>query len=506
MIKTILICLVAVVVIIIVIGVLFRLFLRADDSDSFDALPGEPRRPSRHPDDTRLPDDTRVREAAVREPVGREPLAAATTARRQRPRPDAADQSWAGDRAPRSPDDRRQPGYRDRGSQDQPQGPDRRNGHDSGPGRPVPAAARAAKPSRPAEAAIPSSKWDKMSDVDYWAELASEKPLTATGAPAESSAATSRRRKPEPVADARPAGRGEPAPHLPVRPRSGRTAATSGPRPTDYGQPPATGPRPAHAPGRYAGGNEPATQSIAALARLGSQPPVPPPAAQPAASQPGRRARPVQPEPLDDDPLTSPSFPAINASDSRSYRTSRPDTQPGRIPPAAAYNEPTQQFNTYQAANDRPASPPNGYPVQSSAPAGNPYGSFVTQPATSYQPAPVGADMVPGYRSQDPGYGQPALGDNGWYSPGGQGAGAAQVPLPAFSPAPPGYLGSDQPAPGQDPASYQAGYQAGQPETVSYPPPGYAGAQYDQRGYGPQEDGYSADGYQGYPGYGTGGY
>ncbi len=501
MIKTILICLVAVVVIIIVIGVLFRLFLRADDSDGFDALPDEPRRPTR-----RDPDDTRLREPALREPVGRE--LAATAARRQQPRQAASgDQSWAGDRAPRSADDRRQPGNRDRdrGPQDRPQGPDRRNSRDGGPGRPAPAGTRPAKPSRPAEAASPSTKWDKMSDVDYWAELASEKPLTATGSPAESTAAPSRRRTPEPVADARPAGRGEPAPHLPVRQRSGRAAATSGSRPTDYGQPPATGPRPAHAPGRYAGGNEPATQSIAALARLGSQPPVLPPAAQPAPSQSRQKARPVQPQPLDDDPLTSPSFPAINASDSRSYRTSRPDTQPGGIPAAAAYSEPTQQFGTYQAASDRSASPPNGYPLQSSAPAGNPYGSFVSQPADSYQPAPVGGDMDPGYRSQDPGYGQPALGDSGWYGASAHGASAAQVPMPAFSTAPPGYLNGGQPAPSHDP-SYQVGYQAGQPETVNYPQPGYAGAQYDQRGYGPQEAGYSADGYQGYPGYGTGGY
>src|SRR5271165_176118 len=111
-------------------------------------------------------------------------------------------------------------------------------------------------------------------------------------------------------------------------------------------------------------GYEPATQSLAALARLGDQQPgmrpgpasngqrpgmrsgmrparsrpaplaLPPAPAAPAASAagPASAAPPVPrvnhsggqarpPLPMDDDPLTSPSFPAINTSDSRSYRT-----------------------------------------------------------------------------------------------------------------------------------------------------------------------------------------
>jgi hypothetical protein len=521
----------AVIVIIIVIGVLFRLFLRAEDADPFDELPDEPVRPSRAHDDARLREPA-PREAAVREPV------AAAAARRQPPRQAPVDDlPRPGDRGPRGPEDRGQPGYRERGGQDRQAGPDRRNS--GGQSRPVPAGARPARP-RSAEAAAQTAKWDKMSDVDYWTELAADNAAEAAAAPAEPvSSPPARRRTREPVADIRAAARGDRSPdagdrtvQLPVRQRPPR-ARTGGGGPADYGQPQPTGaqptgPRPVHAPGRYAGGTpEPATQSIAALARLGSQPPVSqPPAAQPPVSQPRRKPRPVPPPVLDDDPLTSPSFPAINASDSRSYRTSRPDTQPGRVPaapayadpPAAAYGDPARQPRqprTYPAATDRVVSQPGGYPVQPAAPAGNPYGSFVTQPTAGYQqqaPAASHQDTSyssqdPGYGRQDPGYGQAAQA-GGWY--GADGQPAAPAAMPAFTATPPGtpggYLNGGQIPNGHDAAGNQVSYQGSQPEAAQYPPPAYPAVQYDQRGYAGQEPGYGLDGYQGYPGYGTGGY
>ncbi len=138
--------------------------------------------------------------------------------------------------------------------------------------------------------------------------------------------------------------------------------------------------------------------------------------------------------PLDDDPLTSPSFPAINTSDSRSYRTRRPgsqhagsqqdsgqdrgpagDSQPGGISQPAPVSRPAHQFPA-PAVPDRSASAPNGYPVQAPvAPAANPYGSFVNTPQAGYTDATTGhldgSAYGPGYA--DPG--QPAVPDASWY-------------------------------------------------------------------------------------------
>jgi hypothetical protein len=213
------------------------------------------------------------------------------------------------------------------------------------------------------------------------------------------------------------------------------------------------------------------------------------------------------PVPLDDDPLTSPSFPAINTSDSRSYRTSRPEaeTGPGR---SAAYSEPTQQFSAYPDQPARAVSAPNGYPVQPAAPAGNPYGSFVSQPAASFQqPPPAPAHQDPGYIA----YSQPINGQSvhgqpngtdGWYSApanGGPHNQSAQAPSPATGDYPPGGGAGMN---GYD----HAAYQAMQPETAAYHQTAYPGIQYDQGGYAAQDAAYGRDAYQGYPGYGTGSY
>ena len=59
----------------------------------------------------------------------------------------------------------------------------------------------------------------------------------------------------------------------------------------------------------------------------------------------------------DDDPLTSPSFPRVPASDSRSYRSSRASAPDDRSRAADSYLAPTQQFESYgsPAAPSRPA-------------------------------------------------------------------------------------------------------------------------------------------------------
>jgi hypothetical protein len=270
-----------------------------------------------------------------------------------------------------------------------------------------------------------------------------------------------------------------------------RAPAASGGRPADYGQPQPSGPRPAHSPGRYAGGTtEPATDSIAALARMGNKPSSIP-AVVPPATPPRPQARPVPPPPpLDDDPLTSPSFPAVNTSDSRSYRTRRSDSNPGSAAAAAAHREPAQQPRSYPSSPpDRTISPPNGYPAQPGAPAGNPYGSFVSQPAASYQPEPPLASPETashGKHASRP-QPQPAPAASGWY--GGE------------------YLSAPPVTGGQDQAGYQPGYQDGQSDQVAYAQPGYANPQYDQRGYAAQDPNYGLEGYQGYQqGYGNNGY
>jgi hypothetical protein len=493
--KTILICLAAVVVAIVIIALAALRFLRADDADPFDEIPEEPRRPSRAHEDGR----------------SRDAIPAGATAMRSSARPTAERPARnSGYSDPGHSD----PGYRDRPGPDR--APERRAGPNGGQPRsaPAPAMSSAGRPAKAGRAAAKGDgpDWDTMSDVDYWAELAADKPFNAEDATSAPAARASRRRGAEQPTGPRGAGHGDAGAQLPTRSRQPRPAAASA--------------GPAHAPGRYAA--EPTTESIAALARLANQPASPQPSvSQPRNSQPPSIQRPTPqpisqphqlvrplPAPLDDDPLTSPSFPAINTSDSRSYRTSRPsdgrpsdprpsDPRADRRPPAAAsYNEPTQQFTAYPPAAARangapPNSAPGGYPVQSAAaPAGNPYGSFVSQP-------PVRQD--PGYAAYD---GQPTSSSGGGYYPPSNGYLPA-TPVPNGGFANGGFANGGAPnggAPnGYDANGYdQASYQALQPD-AAYHQPSYQAVQYDQAGYG-QDPAYARDAYPGYPGYGTGGY
>lgn len=226
--------------------------------------------------------------------------------------------------------------------------------------------------------------------------------------------------------------------------------------------------------------------------------------------------------PLDDDPLTSPSFPAVNTSDSRSYRTRRspagqsgPHTGPqGRPQPAGgrgngSYGEPAAQFTQYP-----PAAQGHSQPImQSPAPVANPYGSYVSAPQPAYQDV---AAAQPDAAAYGHGYSGNWQADGSWCAgAGSNGSGtgngdAASGYLPA-----PAYNGSDHAGNGYPPVDYNsvtyqgAAYQAG-PATAgapgSYVPQGNIGGQYDQRGYGSPDLAYGQDGYQAHPGYGPGGH
>ncbi len=554
MIKEILIALVAVVVVILIIAFAALRFLRADDSDAFDDLPDEPRKPGRAVDDSQ----------PIPAPVQRQRSTRPEPAREQQPRSLAR-------AADRTSDERAAPGYRDREQRPASSG---RRGQGTGQRVPV-AASRSARPARQADPdSQATASWEAMSDVDYWTELAADKPFTA--APTTTGPAPGVRRGPDAKpdrmpSDTRPAARGEQS-ALPVRQRtqsraqepaahglaalarlSGQSARNGQPPPN--GQPPSNGQPPPN--GQPAERRRPARRPAAPRTPQG-----PPPI-----SYPGAQGR--LPVPLDDDPLTSPSFPAINTADSRSYRTRRPRSRhpsspdagpdnspagysppaqmspPAQINPAAqSSQQAAQRFPTpeYRAPSmpDRSASAPSGYPVQSpaAAPAANPYGSFVGTAQGGYTNPATGHLDGPGYGSGYAGTGQPAPPDTGWYpaangngnepsyydasypgtghggtghsssSPDGAGAGEAGY-------ASNGYPGPDYYASSYGDSAYPGGYPAAAVPGTGYvggafqgqpePAPYQPPGPYEQRAIGAPELAYGHDGYQGYPGYGGNG-
>jgi hypothetical protein len=561
MIQTILIVLVAVVVLIVIIAVLALRYLRADDSDTFDDIPDEPR-PAR-----RAAEQDRERPPAAPE-------------RRQ---PEQVTEVWAADRPARTPS-----GFRDRHAGSSPTGPQRAASQAAR--RQEPAGSRSARASaRPDGPDSATSSWDSLSDVDYWVELAADKPEMTR---ANGGQAAHVRHGSEPVSDARPAAgrsaaRGDSG-QLPVRERqqpsrpsqSSRLVGGPAPRTTEAGQTEQIDVRAALAPPmRYNGDAAPSSQDV--LSRPGQQRPAngqrpDAPAkqlrpggqrqAQPAAaSQPTYQPRPpasaAPPSngrghgPADDDPLTSPSFPAINTSDSRSYRTRRPAAASQRSAsgqharPAADQGATSHQFIDYSSAPRRAASQPDGYPMPSAekpaqpaaqasghqspvAPAANPYGSYVSQPQPTYaEPARPQADYPSAGFPEAPapslaaaaysGYGaghQPA--PAGWYAapaiaPGGAQAAAQPLRQPADGYLPAAGLGGNGPS-GRSHALNGIDYSSIRYDDPVYPEgqgalPGYGAptqatqaVQYEQRGYGVPDGGSGQDGYPGYPGYGTG--
>jgi hypothetical protein len=189
----------------------------------------------------------------------------------------------------------------------------------------------------------PSTEWDKLSDVEYWAELSADKPLATTARTAQS------------AAPAKPAA----AAAKPARPAAGRPATPQAPaeypdstggsgRPAQRRRPPAprtpdsrpegahrpdTGPRNARPPASRE--PSPQRQDIQPVSAQRTDPRAADPTERFTArrEQPDvteripvrdRQRRPGAPAPYpDDDPLTSPSFSRASApaEDSRSYRT-----------------------------------------------------------------------------------------------------------------------------------------------------------------------------------------
>jgi hypothetical protein len=254
-----------------------------------------------------------------------------------------------------------------------------------------------------------SSEWEQLSDVDYWAELAAQKPLTTTTAqPSPRRAAALRDGaaagpgqdlEPETLAarNSVPGGvlRRDPVTGLPVRgpqpadaglaAAAGRTdfvpapvpgagaqdqqrppAAPNGDRGSSHRRPPASrngdrgrasrqrppaapvsepGQRFLDAPGRDPGRYLDVGPASLPMPAIRDIPPAVPAAAAP--SPPARREQPRVP--LDDDPLTSPSFPKVPASDSRSYRNGRADTPPGGSRAPAQYPAAAPQFPGYDS-------------------------------------------------------------------------------------------------------------------------------------------------------------
>jgi hypothetical protein len=513
MITTILIVLVAVVVLIVIIAVLALRYLRADDSDTFDDIPDEPRprRGSDH-DSGELP--------------------VAPPRRRQQREP--ATQAWAADRPARSADARsQQPGYRDRDTGPRPAVAER-PGSNGGQRRPV-AAARQTRAARADDADAAANSWESLSDVDYWAELAADKPPAAAGS------GSARRPGEMPSSDQRQpvgaptAGRGDHSqismqrrqPAWPVSSLPGRGGESPPAVPPAGFEPPGRrgAPRPSAMP-RPTAAQRPATGPRSVLPRRPQLPGAPMP---PATGHPGRGG------PADDDPLTSPSFPAINAADSRSYRTRRSGTSQPGMPgpnghPAGAdrssrpdgypVQSPAQQSVARHAAGPQPAAQAPSLPPPSSTPAANPYGSYLSTPSPSQPPGY--SDSAAASRPTDyPGYpaAAPPTAGSGWYPAPALGNGGTAGPA-----ATDGYLsaaGLGAPATSHHAHNGTRGYTGIDYGSLRYDDPPYPDTdgsglldyaassqptrQYEQNGHPANPDlGYSQDGYQRNPGYGSG--
>jgi len=221
------------------------------------------------------------------------------------------------------------------------------------------------------------------------------------------------------------------------------------------------------------------------------------------------------PLPGDDDPLTSPSFPAINTSDSRSYRGRRSKSSgPGDSQPPTGYSDPSPSFPSYPAVGDHAVTGPHGYPAQppaasaapshpSAAPVANPYGSFVGSAQPTYSDAAGQLDAVAygtGFAA-----GRQAVAGVNWYSDPSDGQSAGYLPPPPSNGngngnghGSGGYSASDLGINYSDPV-----YTVGQaPQSGGNGQHGYLPSPYDN-GHRAPEPGY--DSYQGHPGYSTGG-
>ncbi len=250
---------------------------------------------------------------------------------------------------------------------------------------------------------------------------------------------------------------------------------------------------------------------------------------------------------MDDDPLTSPSFPAINTSDSRSYRTRSRSSSEGSGSPANGslsngslsngYGGTARQVSGYPVGPDHSISAPNGHAIRpapsaarpgpvppaavppAAAPAASPYGSYAAGPQPGYSdPASAHLDSAAygtGYAA-----GQQAVAAANWYG-GAEPNHSADGYLPAPHHNGQALAGEAGPAygaagyAGYAPADYANGYQTPAYQAPAYQGPAYQGGQtaaaggysqfagqYDQGGYASSDAAYSQDGYDAYPGYG----
>jgi hypothetical protein len=217
---------------------------------------------------------------------------------------------------------------------------------------------------RDSEGDWPSTEWDELSDVDYWAELASDKPLTTA----------------TPAADASRSRRREPRPEV----RQGQDARS------------AQNVRAAERQDVDAGAELPVKQ-IRHRERQPERAMVPgaPRAPHPIAAAP-------RSIPADDDPLTSPSFPTITTEDTRSYRRTRTARGDGRQPashsgPMPAIGDDYTAPVGRQNAGFQQVSP--SYPDLPAATAG------YSRPAGQAGGYPPGAGYLPPAAATTPGHG-----------------------------------------------------------------------------------------------------
>jgi hypothetical protein len=372
---------------------------------------------------------------------------------RQRPRPDRLPAQAAG--GPRSRDPEERAGRRgDRAASGAEPGRDARRyeaarggrGQDAGDDEPdfrtaqrkearAQARGRQARGKRDDDGDWPSTEWDELSDADYWKEVASDRPLVTTA------------RVAQPGHDARPArpsrdldGTGHTVP-------PGRRAAEPQHGPEGpYGQerPLETGPLPVRgAPQPAAAGR--GHDFLAAPAAARGQDPVRPEPARPSPARPGaprpatgrpgqarpapaahesgpRRQRPGASMPADDDPLTSPSFPRIVTSDSRSYHNGRPAVPAVSPADPAAHSAPTTQFASYGTGAARPADGRRANGHDRALADSNGYDRSLADSSANTAPRSYRPDAQPGAgsygtRSRPPGSRPPAAGNDILASP-----------------------------------------------------------------------------------------
>src|SRR5262245_46826367 len=267
---------------------------------------------------------------------------------------------------------------------------------------------RQSKNKRESEGDWPSNEWDELSDVDYWAELASDKPFTA---PAPPEAPRRERRDARADRDVRQDS------------RTGADAITK---------------QMSRAPREADSGILPAARHTDL------------PADRPAAP------RTADPRPAidEDDPLTSPSFPRVASDDSRSYRRSRsarsadPRYDGGRGPDSSRLSN----------GNGRTPDDLSPYPSMPPVEPVNGFDSATTTrrhalPAASADHYGSSLPSAPAYQTPDTSYGAPD-GANGRYSqaePGGYPAAsypsAASGSYPQANGSPSGDYQSLPPAP-----------------------------------------------------------